>query len=113
MRRLWIPMKCGTTGADLTSEFVLGSTDWFLTSSGAARGGGGRAGRLDVSGNFLVDAAYRGCGTCGANSFVRCGDCANLTCSTFGATHFTFPWCGGGGVITPGVSDVRAADGSS
>lgn len=113
MRRLWIPMKCASAGTDLTSEFVLRPDGWFLTRSTIARSGGGSAGRLDVSGNFMVDADYRGCGTCGNNSFVRCGSCGNLTCSTFATTSYTCPWCGGGGAITVGVSDVRAADGSS
>jgi hypothetical protein len=65
-----------------------------------------------ISGSIRVDPLYRGCPHCEvvgqySSTFVKCNECARLSCSTPSAQEFTCPWCGNGGAISGTVATLQ------
>jgi predicted RNA-binding Zn-ribbon protein involved in translation (DUF1610 family) len=57
-------------------------------------------------GAFNVSPEYAGCPHCGADNFVRCGRCRELSCYDTSWEIFHCPRCGNSGRITGTIDSV-------
>lgn len=112
MAKLWVPMRCARSGAELVATFVREGPAWYLTETRPAGGGSNRAPAargIQSEGEFLVHNTYRGCPSCGLSSFFLCA-CGGVSCFVGGESAYRCGWCGNTGVATLGVFDVKASD---
>lgn len=112
MAKLWVPMRCAHSGAEMVATFSREESAWHLTEahlSGVGPNPSAVTRGIHVDGEFLIHTSYRGCPSCGLQSFFRCG-CGGVTCFVGGESWFRCAWCGATGVASIGVFDVRASD---
>jgi hypothetical protein len=105
-------LACGRKRGLSVARFVNATAGvWELTSAtrhdtAAAPPPGSIA---SIEGDFQIGADYAGCPRCGADGYVKCGQCEQLSCWKLG-TAYTCGWCGARGEVSPGIKSVRRVD---
>lgn len=114
---LFVPLTCSSTSHPAIGRFLPGDHhDYYLVAASRQRPGSGTAGlgggQGDVRGSFGTMAEYPGCPSCGADGFVRCGGCGQLSCQDGTWELFTCPVCGNQGKITGYIEALSTSEDS-
>ncbi len=103
----WIRFFCGRDRRGRMATFRKVRSEWQLTSVADKGPSGGQPGRLAVSGQFGLAPEYAGCPGCRADSYVRCGNCSNLSCWNSATTTFACGSCNNRGDVSGRIDSSR------
>jgi predicted RNA-binding Zn-ribbon protein involved in translation (DUF1610 family) len=100
---LFISLVCSHTREPSVGRFVWTGSAYTLVAASRQRPGSVIPGenqqqRIDAA--FGTAEDYPGCPGCGADGFVRCGQCRKLGCWDDSWELFTCPRCGNSGRVT-------------
>jgi hypothetical protein len=116
-RSAWVGFHCSTRGVPATARFEETSGGWELVETVPRGAGAGTAGQVALRGVFTVSSRYRGCSTCSASSFVKCGNvtdgaqCGALGCWNYPERTWTCRRCGWSGQVGPtGIESMDVLD---
>jgi hypothetical protein len=116
---LFVRMDCSSTRHPQVARFTWQGQEWALAGVSLQRPGStfgnshperpfGRGGP-EQSGQFVLGESYRGCPSCGSDSFVRCGRCHELACWDRSWPRFDCPRCGNSGPVSGTIDSVRGS----
>ncbi|WP_436534189.1 hypothetical protein [Actinoplanes sp. HUAS TT8] len=108
----WLNFHCETDGLARVATFRRVRKEWRLAEVAAdpLPEGGTVPGRIEMAGKFGTAPDYAGCPGCGANGYVRCGNCGEIGCWRTSATHHRCPNCGYQSVVSGAIESVDAME---
>lgn len=111
----WLNFHCSTHHQTRIATFRHNGKEWQLAEVAAdplpeVPEGGGIAGRIPMTGKFGIARDYPGCPGCGADSYARCGNCAELGCWRSTSKTYKCAKCGHGGRVSGRIDSANAMD---
>ncbi|SFF14229.1 hypothetical protein SAMN05421541_106357 [Actinoplanes philippinensis] len=108
----WLTFHCETGKQARVATFRHTGGEWQLAevSADALPEGGTIPGRITKTGPFGIASDYTGCPGCGADSYVRCGECGEMCCWRTSTSHHTCPGCGNHGQVSGRIRSAEAMD---
>jgi predicted RNA-binding Zn-ribbon protein involved in translation (DUF1610 family) len=106
-----VSFTCSSTGHPAVGRFAWLEGSWLLVGASRQRPGTTLPPEDSAqtrTGRFGLAADYRGCPTCRADDYVRCGACRQLACYDNSWPMFTCPTCGNGGPVSGGIDSVSS-----
>ena len=105
-------VTCSSTGHPGVGRFRRVGSDWQLVGVSRQRPGSVLPpnGPLVAAaqGAFTVTDTYRGCPSCHADNFVRCGQCQALACWDTTWPTFSCPSCGNSGPVEGEITEISS-----
>jgi hypothetical protein len=106
---LFVSLVCSHTQAPSVGRFVLSGSSYLLVGASRQRPGSvipSDHQQQHIEAQFGTAPGYTGCPGCGADGYVRCGQCHGLGCWDRSWEMFHCPRCGNSGPITGTISDL-------
>jgi hypothetical protein len=111
---IFVSMVCSSTNQPAVVRFQWNGQAYQAIAGSKQRAGSvvPPSGNGPINGAFNLGETYPGCVYCGANNFVRCGRCKELSCYDDSWEVFSCKRCGNSGRIT-GTIDSLSGMGNS
>ena len=106
----WVRFFCSQDRRARTAVFTRAGSEWQLSSVGADSPRASQPGSLPVAGRFGISPGYSGCPRCGNNSYVRCGNCGELSCWNSSSPRFSCGNCANRGEVSGSIESLNATD---
>jgi len=111
--RAWIPMKCSSSLASFTGSFENVEGTWNLragTIVSSERPGQATSEGRQMTGAFGISPDYRGCPSCSADGYAKCGKCGRLSCWGSSNPRFRCGFCSHEGDVSGSIQSAGASD---
>lgn len=109
----YVRLACSRTRTAMMARFVRAETGtWDLTGAsphGSVAQFQAEHVAHEVTGPFGISPEYPGCPQCRADSYVKCGVCARLSCWQSG-TLSTCGWCGNTAPVSGQIESLQRVD---